>query len=263
MHIPNSAKLRDFVVVENHQVANNLMRLVINCPDFAQEIRPGQFLGLKVPGDPTQLIRIPLSFSEADPEAGTIEIIYATVGDATERMKAWKPGISSSVVGCLGNGWQNLGCKKALLVAGGCGITPILGLARWFGAQGIEFDVVSGAQSKDSLYGEKEFMQAGAGQVVMCTDDGSYGVSGFTTEGVRMLLQNNSYETIFTCGPNPMMAGINRLAEDHDIECEVSLERLMTCGFGACNTCNVLMRDGSYKACCKQGPVFKGSDVAW
>ena len=77
------------------------------------------------------------------------------------------------------------------------------------------------------------------------------------------LLDSNTYDVVYTCGPEVMMAGVARLCREAGVSCRVSMERMMCCGFGACGTCNVAMADGTYKSCCKDGPVFDAEEVAW
>ena len=256
--------IEDFEVISNTQIAQNIWCVTIKCDEVARKIKPGQFMAVKVPGDKTQLIRCPFSLSNANREEGTIEIIYACVGDATQRMTKWEKGFKSNLIGPLGNGWKETDPKeKVLLVAGGVGITPILGLARYMGQHNVDFDCVVAARSCDFLAGASECEEAGASKVVVTTDDGSLGIKGYATDGVGELLKTNTYSKIYCCGPEVCMASVAKLAQANDIACEVSMERMMTCGFGACNTCNVAMAKGGYKACCKAGPVFDGCEVAW
>ncbi len=78
-----------------------------------------------------------------------------------------------------------------------------------------------------------------------------------------VLLAAGGYDAVYACGPEVMMAGVARLCREAGVACRVSMERMMCCGFGACGTCNVAMADGSYKSCCKDGPVFDAEEVAW
>lgn len=243
-------------------VASSLYRLVLDAPALAATFAPGQFMGLAVPGDPSQIVRIPLSSSGADAHVGTVETVFAVVGDGTRRLAALPSGTELSVIGPGGHGWRDLAPSgRALLVAGGVGVTPVMALARALGEAGVSFDVVVGARTKDMLWGETEFTKAGATKVVACTDDGTYGHAGFTTEPAAELLSAGGYARAYTCGPQPMMAGVARLCADADVPCEVSLERMMTCGFGVCHTCNVAMVAGGYTACCTDGPVYDAREV--
>ncbi|MDY2787884.1 MAG: dihydroorotate dehydrogenase electron transfer subunit [Atopobium sp.] len=264
MRARSRTQLHEFIVVENAPVAAGLHRIVIKADKLAHTIIPGQFVNIAVPGDPSHIVRIPLSYSASDPQAGTIEIVYALVGEGTRRLASMKPGDGSNLVGASGNGWQiHDDDTRVLLVAGGVGVTPLIGLARELADSNTVFDMVIGAQTKDRLWGSDQAHAAGAAQVVITTDDGSCGLKGFTTDGMKQLLATHSYDRVFTCGPQIMMKGIAQVALEHAIPCEVSLERMMTCGFGACHVCNVAMVGGSYKRCCTEGPVFDATEVVW
>ena len=136
-------------------------------------------------------------------------------------------------------------------------------------AAGRSFDAVVGAQRGSKLVGvdvdllKKAASADPASRVVVCTDDGSLGRAGFTTDAMAELLAERSYDAVLTCGPTVMMAGVARLAEGAGIACQASLERMMGCGFGACSCCNVAMRDGTSRSCCMDGPVFDAGEVAW
>lgn len=253
-----------FTVVSNDRVAEGVWRMVAESPHLAGELAPGQFVNVAVPGNKAHLLRVPLSFAGVDAAAGTIEFVYAAVGDATRRMARMVPGDESAMTGPCGRGWKEpLWEGRVLLVAGGIGVTPVVAAARWLAGRDVPFDAVVGAQTAARLWGTEELAAAGAGQVVVTTDDGTAGTRGFTTVEVERLLGESDYAEVMTCGPNVMMAGVSRLAEDDGLDCQVSLERMMGCGFGACNTCNVALRRGGYASCCLDGPVFYGREVAW
>lgn len=256
--------LHNASVVANEPTAEGLMRIVLSAPELAPELAAGQFVNVAVPGDASQLLRVPLSFSCADATTGTIEIVYAVVGDGTRRLAALGPGAATTVVGPCGNPWTlPAGTQRACVVAGGVGVTPIVACARMLAASGVTFDAVVGAQTVARLWGVAELAELGARRVEVTTDDGTSGRAGFTTDALSDLLASESYDTIYTCGPEVMMAGVARLAAAAGVRCLVSMERMMGCGFGACGTCNVAMADGTYKSCCKDGPVFDAAEVAW
>ena len=260
----SDVRLHDFEVVENGPVAAGISRLVMRAPELAAAIRPGQFMNLAVPGDASHLLRIPLSFASADAQAGTIELVYAVVGEGTARLAAMAPGDSSTVLGPCGHGWRLPdGGGRCLLVAGGVGAPPVVAATRMLADAGHACDVVIGARTAELLWGEEAAREAGAADVRVCTDDGSCGAHGFTTDVMRELLSERAYGCVLTCGPTPMMAGVARLAAEVGIACQASLERMMTCGFGACSTCNVALVAGGYASCCKDGPVFDAAEVAW
>ena len=256
--------VHDFTVVSNEPVADGLMRIVLSSPELASALRGGQFVNVAVPGDASQILRIPLSFSCADAEAGTVEIVYAVVGDGTRRLAAMAAGERSTAVGPCGNPWPVVeGARRACVVAGGVGVTPIVACARMLSGAGVAFDAVVGAQTAGKLWGADVLSGLGAEAVAVTTDDGSAGRRGFTTDALAELLASGDYDVVYTCGPEVMMAGVARLCRVAKVVCLVSMERMMCCGFGACGTCNVAMADGTYKSCCKDGPVFDAEEVAW
>lgn len=256
--------VHDFTVVTNERVADGLMRIVFSAPELASALAPGQFVNIHVPGDASQILRVPLSFSCADAAAGTVEIVYAVVGDGTRRLSEMAAGKSSTAVGPCGNPWPAVpGARRACLVAGGVGITPIVACGRMLADSGVPFDAVVGAQTAGKLWGMDVLEGLGAGVVAVTTDDGTAGRAGFTTDALADLLAKGDYDVIYTCGPEVMMAGVARLCREAGVTCLVSMERMMCCGFGACGTCNVAMADGTYKSCCKDGPVFDAEEVAW
>ena len=263
MILKSRVREHDFSVVVNEPAATGLMRLVIKAPALAAALEPGQFMNFLVPGA-KQILRVPLSFACADAKAGTVEIVYATVGDATRALANMAPGDESRVLGPSGNGWRvEAGQGKSIVIGGGVGAPPAVAAARLLRANGVEFDAVLGAQTASKLWGEKDLLDLGASQVLLTTDDGTAGIKGFTTQALEQLLGQGEYDTVYTCGPQVMMAGIARICVAAGVNCQVSMERMMSCAFGACNTCNVSMADGTYKSCCMYGPVFDAKEVAW
>ncbi|OUP07849.1 dihydroorotate dehydrogenase electron transfer subunit [Collinsella sp. An2] len=255
--------MHEFEVVSNEKIADGIFSLVISAPDLARAIQPGQFVNVAVPGNAMSLLRIPLSFESVDPEAGTVTIWYAVVGDGTNRLSQMQPGDRSDLLGPGGHGWTiPEGCKRALLVAGGIGVPPVLCLARELAAAGVAFDVCLGAATAGKLVGVADFERLGAASVHVCTDDGSEGACGFCTDPASELLAQGEYGYVATCGPEPMMAKVAAAAAEAGVPCEASLERMMSCGFGACATCAV-ETTGGMKGACMCGPVFDAKEVVW
>lgn len=265
MPTPSSARMHDFTVVSNVEVADGIFALKIAAPKLAAALRPGQFMNVAVPGNAQSLLRIPLSYADADPVAGTVELWFAVVGDGTRRLSELAPGASSTLLGPGGNGWGvpegPASCARALLVAGGIGIPPIVALGRALSARGIPFDACLGAASASRLVGVSELEALPAcGTVHVCTDDGSAGARALCTDPAARLLAEGAYGYAATCGPGPMMRKVAEAAGRAGVPCEASLERMMACGFGACNTCNVETVDGM-KGACMCGPVFDATKV--
>ena len=259
--------LYPFEVVSNEPAAQSTQRLVI-ASEVARQIAPGQFMNLQVPGDGAHILRIPLSFAHADADAGTVELLFAVVGEGTERLAHMGAGTTSTLVGPCGHGWRLPEQKgRALLVAGGIGLPPVFAAAEMLAGAHVGFDVVAGYRTKDMILWDDEDKLArlvdDGGRIVTCTDDGSAGKAGFTTAAMAELLAERSYAQVYTCGPTPMMAGVAKLAREHGVACQASMERMMGCGFGACSCCNVALAKGGYALCCQDGPVFDAEEVAW
>ena len=233
------------------------------------------------------LLRRPFSFSDivvtllSEGPCVKAEIMYCVLGPATVRMMSLKNGDQISVLGPLGNGFtvpQNL--KQAILIAGGMGSPPVLHLASHLKRNYPDCQSVAfiGAKSCESLpfsirIGNltglvlEEFERLRVPSHV-ATDDGSAGYHGFVTDKARHWLESKSVDpsvsAVFACGPEPMLASTARLAKDFNLPCQISMERMMACGIGLCQSCAVEVKADSgteYELCCKNGPVFNAQDV--
>ena len=117
---PSPARMHDFEVISNEKIADGIFSLVISAPRLASALKPGQFVNIRVPGDPSELLRVPLSYVATDPERGTVEIWYAVVGKGTQRMSEWGRGFTSDLLGPGGHGWRvPEGARRVLVVGGG------------------------------------------------------------------------------------------------------------------------------------------------
>ena len=225
------------------------------------------------------ILRRPFSFCDVrtalsdDSEQVCIDILYCVVGPATLRMTTLKEGDSISLIGPLGNGFSIPDRKKyALVVAGGMGAPPLLHLAKILKNEYQGIDIVSmiGARTVNALpLGAEDFSQYASTQL-LATDDASAGSGGFVTHHLEDWLRGNSSAVtdtiIYSCGPEPMLAEVAKLAAKYNVPCQVSIERLMACGIGLCQSCAVETKtvdknETVYKLCCKDGPVFDSREV--
>ncbi len=233
------------------------------------------------------LLRRPFSFCDVaiKGDKTSVEILYRVVGSASLRMTTLSKGNSVSMIGPLGNGFcMPDGKKAALLVTGGMGAGPLLHLAKVLKTNhpGIEVIAFVGAKTSAELPFENlpakigvesgqwlaEFNQNQIESVV-ATDDGSAGNEGFVTDCLRHYLSKSSLNTntiIYSCGPEPMLATVAQIANENNIDCQVSMERRMACGIGLCQSCAVECKASEsektvYKLCCKDGPVFDAKEV--
>jgi dihydroorotate dehydrogenase electron transfer subunit len=236
------------------------------------------------------LLRRPFSFARviAETDRTFAELLYCVVGPATVRMTTLCSGDSVSVIGPLGNGYHVPdGKKKVLLVGGGMGTAPLQHLAQVLAARHDEIQVVAfaGAKTADALPFDgrmdqipqelgpvmPEYAKYGVESLV-ATDDGSAGCHGLVTDCLARWIEQDRSSVddllICACGPEPMLAAVARIADERNIDCQVSLERRMACGIGLCQSCAVECRvEGSsetvYKMCCEEGPVFDGNEVVF
>ena len=266
------AKDIEFEVAAVDEVAHDIYRMLVAC-ETTPELSAGQFVNLSVPGAGQHLLRIPLSFSRV--EGRELEMVFSVVGEGTRRLSQMRVGDVSRMTAPLGRGfWLPERPERALLVAGGIGLPPMVAAAGMLAEAGIAYDAIVGARSERELaWPLVDELRQGVpdrcegpichANVYVATDDGSAGVRAFTTQVMEDLLAEHRYSTVYACGPEPMLAGVARLAKGCGMSCQVSLERMMGCGFGACSCCNVALARGGYALCCTDGPVFDAREVAW
>ena len=250
-------------VVENHRLAATIGRLLLAAPRTAERAMPGQFVHLYLEGLDGCVLRRPFCIYRIDASHGHLELVYQVVGIGTSFMADLTPGAPLDLIGPVGRGWTlDSPAHKALLVAGGIGAAPLYQLASYL-LPDTEVQMVMGAQNASLLafWADYEAL-LGAGNLHICTDDGSAGHHGFVTDVLAPLLADNSFDYLACCGPHAMLRAVARQARAAGISCEVSLEERMACGIGACLSCVVDTVQGS-KRICVDGPVFRADEVIW
>ncbi len=253
-------KLERVRVLANDRLAEGVGLLVLHAPYVAEHVRPGQFVHLRIAEGTDFLLRRPFSVHRRD--GGRIELLYQVLGTGTRDLSLKAPGQEMDVVGPLGHGWTLPDdATHALLVAGGLGSAPLGMLAEDLAERGIAVVVAQGAPTSQRLVGRGVF-ESVARRVEFATDDGSEGHHGFVTAISEALLLAEDFDTVYVCGPEAMQRIVAAQAADHGVYCEVSLERLMACGIGACLSCVVSTVHGLRRACVN-GPVFCSADVIW
>ena len=225
------------------------------------EMLPGQFAEIRIDGSNTTFLRRPISINYVDKKTNEVWFLVQLVGDGTRKLATVKQGDIVNVVMPLGNGFtipKDVTAFKPLLVGGGVGTAPMLMLGVELAKAGCKPTFLLGARSSKDLLQLKEFEKLG--EVYTTTEDGSMGEQGYVTG--HSLLNNNSFNMIYTCGPKPMMVSVAKYAKANGIECEVSLENMMACGVGACLCC-VENTDEGHLCVCKDGPVFNIKKLLW
>jgi dihydroorotate dehydrogenase electron transfer subunit len=238
------------------------------------------------------ILRRPFSFSDVSIRQGSdgrvvrLEIMYCVLGPSTVRMTSLAKGDKINLLGPLGNGFQLQPSKElAILIAGGMGAPPLVHLASVLKSRftGMKVMVFAGAKSRDNLPFTirtdgrtssilEEFQQLNVNDCYVATDDGSAGFKGYATSCLEEWLSRNPWKAektiLYACGPEIMLAAAARLAQKHHIDCQVSMERIMACGIGVCQSCAIEYKTGSegqteYRLCCQDGPVFDAKDVVF
>ena len=254
---------RSGTVVANRKLADNLFLLDIQSREIACAMGPGQFIHVQIPGMDARILRRPFSVYQVDEAAGTMSVLYQTVGAGTQHLATLEAPFSVDIIGPVGNCWEvPEGNDRLLLVAGGVGAAPLFIYAQQLVAAGKQVDVVLGAQNKDALVAREAYEELLGVEPYCATDDGSFGYHGFCTGVVSELVQSKQYGLVACCGPEPMMKIVSDIALDSNIPARVSLEKRMACGIGACLSCVVNTVDG-YKRSCVDGPIFDAAKVVW
>ena len=238
-----------FKIISNVALTDSVMKMVM-AGDTSAITAAGQFLNIKLSG---LFLRRPISICDYDEK--TVTILYKVVGKGTEAMREMVAGDELDVLTGLGNGYdQTLSGERPLLLGGGVGVPPLYRLAKDLIASGKRVSVVLGFNTKDEIFYEAEFRALGA-DVTVTTVDGSYGTKGFVTDAMAAI----DYTYFYTCGPEPMLKAIYRVAKTSG---QLSFEERMGCGFGACMGCSCKTVTGN-KRICKEGPVLVKEDIIW
>ena len=237
-----------FEIVSNTALTDSVYKMVLR-GDTSDITASGQFVNLKLDG---LYLRRPISV--CDLEGDKLTIVYKVVGKGTAQMAAMKEGKLDILTG-LGNGYDlTLAGDRPVLLGGGVGVPPMYLLAKQLIAQGKKVSVILGFNTKQEIFYEEEFKALGC-DVTVTTVDGSYGTKGFVTD----VLKNLDYTYFYTCGPEPMLKAVYKTSVTSG---QMSFEKRMGCGFGACMGCSCKTITG-YKRICKEGPVMKKEEILW
>ncbi len=238
-----------FKIKENEKIAPSVFRMVLE-GDTKDVTRPGQFVNIKLDG---LYLRRPISV--CDLNGNELTIIYKVVGDGTKLMSEMAEGKKLDILTGLGNGYDtSLSGDRPLLLGGGVGVPPLYLLAKKLLKEGKQVTAVLGFNTRDEIFYENEFKKLGA-KTLVTTADGSYGIKGFVTDAMKDL----SYSYFYTCGPEPMLKAVYKGSKSSG---QLSFERRMGCGFGACMGCSCKTITG-YKRICKEGPVLMKEEILW
>jgi dihydroorotate dehydrogenase electron transfer subunit len=244
-------------VAKTIELENQIFLLKIHSPEIASLIKPGQFLNIRVSDSVHPLLRRP--FSVCDVEGDDFYLMFNIYGEGTRILAHKHPGELVDVLGPLGQGFNYSGdYDTAIIIGGGLGAAPFPYLTRKIGGNKNILTFVGGRTHFDIIkYGMKN--------ISVSTDDGSSGFTGTVVQLFESKLGdlNKIKIKVFGCGPNAMLSALKTVCIKHDIECEVSTECAMACGFGICQGCPIesTQRKDRYMLVCKDGPVFNIRDI--
>lgn len=245
-------------IEKNEHITRDVMRMVLT-GEGLREHRSGQFINIRIAG---MFLRRPISVHDYEP--GRLTILYKVVGKGTATMSMMPPGQKLDVLTQLGNGFDTVDAGDApLLIGGGIGTAPLYYLARLLRGEGREVTVILGFNTASEMYYEEEFRALGC-RVLVSTADGTYGVRGFVTDAMKVLISEAGscgkppWSYAYICGPEPMLKAVYPMTEHG----QFSFEERMGCGFGACMGCSCRTITG-YKRICKDGPVLAREEILW
>jgi len=253
-------------ILKNKLVIPDHYRIKLKTPNKNFNVKPGQFVMLKVDNNLDPLLPRPFSICYTDDNC--FEIIYKVVGKTTKILSGLKIGQSVNILGPLGNGFKiDKKIKKHILIGGGYGIAPLLFLTYELKKLKKEIIVLIGAKNKKAILCNDDFKKLAA-IVKVATDDGSFGYNGFVTDLLKRELKEKVSCSIYGCGPNYMLKEISKIIDKHQflnpklkILTQISLENIVGCGIGVCLSCVCKGKDGKYKLTCIDGPVFDCKDI--
>ena len=237
-----------FEILSNEALTDSVYKMVLG-GDTSAINASGQFVNIQLDG---LFLRRPISVCDYDEK--TLTIIYKVVGKGTETMASMKEGRLDILTG-LGNGYDlSVSGENPVLIGGGVGVPPMYNLAKKLLEQGRKVTVILGFNTKNEIFYEEEFKKLGCA-VLVTTVDGSYGIKGFVTDA----LKDTPYTYFYTCGPEPMLKAVYKATTTSG---QMSFEKRMGCGFGACMGCSCKTITG-YKRICKEGPVMMKEEILW
>ena len=244
-------------ILHKEHFSEKVFKLVVEAPLIARSRKAGHFVIVRV-GEKGE--RMPLTIAEADPVAGTITLVVQEVGLSSTRLCELNEGdYITDVVGPLGQATHIEKFGTVVCAGGGVGVAPMLPIVQALKAAGNRVITVLAGRTKELIILEKE-MRASSDEVIIMTDDGSYGQKGLVTNGVEQVILREKVDKCFAIGPAIMMKFVCLLTKKYDIPTDVSLNTIMVDGTGMCGACRITV-GGKTKFVCVDGPEFDGHQV--
>lgn len=244
-------------IIRKEQFSEKVFKLVVEAPLIARARKAGHFVIVRV-GEHGE--RIPLTIAEADTARGTITLVVQETGYSSHKLCALSEGdYITDIVGPLGKATHIERFGTVVCAGGGVGIAPMLPIVQALKAAGNRVISILAGRTKELIILEKE-MRASSDEVIVMTDDGSYGEKGLVTNGIETVLKREKVDKCFAIGPAVMMKFVCLLTKQYNIPTDVSLNTIMVDGTGMCGACRVTV-GGKTKFVCVDGPEFDGHEV--
>jgi len=244
-------------IVEKEHFSEKVVKLVVEAPLIARSRRPGHFVIVRT-GDHGE--RIPLTIADADIEKGTITLVVQAVGDSSSKICTLNVGeYLTDVVGPLGQATHIANVGTVVCCGGGVGVAPLLPIIKAMKQVGNRVISVLAARTKDLIILEDQVREY-SDEVIIMTDDGSYGTKGLVTNGIESVIQRETVNQVVTIGPAIMMKFVALLTKKYEIPTVCSLNTIMVDGTGMCGACRITV-DGKTKFVCIDGPEFDAHKV--
>lgn len=242
----------DYRIIDKKHFSENVVCMEVEAPLIARSRRPGHFVIVRT-GEEGE--RIPLTISDSDPVRGTITLVIQAIGASTRTICALEPGdCLTDVVGPLGKATKISRVGTVVCCGGGVGVAPLLPIVKAMKEAGNKVVTVLAARTRDLIILEDQVRKY-SDEVIVMTDDGSYGRKGLVTEGVEMVIQREKVDEVVTIGPAVMMKFVSLLTKKYGIHTIASLNTIMVDGTGMCGACRVTV-DGKTRFVCVDGPEF-------
>jgi len=246
-------------ITAREDLASVTKLLRVEAPEVARKAKAGQFVVVRVN---EQGERIPLTIAERDPESGEVTIVFQEVGKTSKLLGTLRAGDTlASFTGPLGCPTEIEDYGTVVCVGGGAAIAIIYPVARALKEAGNTVISIIGARNKDLLIWEDK-MRSASNELIVCTDDGSYGRKALVTEPLKEILENRKVKAVWAIGPTVMMKFCALTTKPFGVKTIVSLNSIMVDGTGMCGSCRVEV-GGETKFVCVDGPEFDGHEVDW
>jgi len=253
-------------LLRKEELAKGIFKFSVQADEIVKIAKAGNFIEIRVNDDIEPFLRRPISIHNIDKENAILEFIFQEKGKGTKILSTKREGELIDIVGPLGFGtFKYSNYEKIAIIGGGIGIFPLYELAKNAQQERISVNTYLGFRNKELVVLEDEFRQV-SNNLIITTDDGSYAEKGFAIDFLKKDIEEGKIDSIYACGPLPMLKAVRQLAIENDIPCQISLEEKMACGLGVCLGCAVKTARSpkdtpEYWHVCKAGPVFQAKEV--